>query len=239
MPRTNELGQIIGDPLPEGWSPPPFPSRVTLIGPRARVEPLNAARHTEDLFESFKLDTTNAGWTYMHTGPFPTLDGFQEWMDRACQLKHQLYFTYIDKLTEQPIGFGSYLRINPAKGSIEVGSIRMSPLLQRTPLSTEVMHLMMKHAFDLGYRRYEWKCDALNEPSRNAALRLGFRYEGTFRQGDHYRGRNRDTAWFAIIDQDWPPVRDAQLAWLSPDNFDNQGMQKQPLSTFMSMGSEI
>jgi RimJ/RimL family protein N-acetyltransferase len=128
------------------------------------------------------------------------------------------------------VGIASYLRIDPHNGSIEVGHINYSPLLQRTPAATEAMYLMMKNAFDLGYRRYEWKCNALNAPSRAAALRLGFSYEGIFRQAAVVKGRNRDTAWYALIDKEWPALKESYLRWLDDSNFDEQGRQRTSLS---------
>ena len=141
-----------------------------------------------------------------------------------------MFHAVIDKITEQAIGVASYMRINPGCASIEVGNINFSPLLQRTRASTESMYLLMQRAFELGYRRYEWKCDALNTPSNDAAKRLGFTYEGTFRQALHYKNRNRDTAWYSVIDQQWPALKAAFEAWLNPDNFDVEGLQIQSLS---------
>ena len=141
-----------------------------------------------------------------------------------------LFFTIVDCAGSKPLGLASYLRIDPRCGSIEVGHLAYSPLLQRTATATEAMYLMMARAFELGYRRYEWKCDALNAASRSAAQRLGFIFEGIFRQATVVKGRNRDTAWFAIIDQDWPAIRDAFMRWLSPDNFDADGRQRSPLA---------
>lgn len=234
MTRTNQLGQPIGEALPEGWQPPPPPARTVLEGARVRVEPLAPDRHAADLFAANNLDESGAGWTYLLSGPFATLEDYREWMRTTCMDDDPLFFAYIDRATEKPVGLGSYLRIMPGAASIEVGHLRFSPKLQRTPLSTEAMYLMMKHAFDLGYRRYEWKCDALNAPSRNAAERYGFKFEGIFRQATHYRGRNRDTAWFSIIDKEWPAVRAAHEAWLAPSNFDSEGRQKKRLSEFMA-----
>ncbi len=141
-----------------------------------------------------------------------------------------LFFTIMDCAGNKPLGLASYLRIDPRSGSIEVGHLAYSPLLQRTAAATEAMYLMMSRAFELGYRRYEWKCDALNAPSRSAAQRLGFTFEGIFRQATVVKGRSRDTAWFAIIDQDWPAIREAFIRWLSPANFDAAGRQRSPLA---------
>ena len=232
MAPTNEHGQPIGQPLPDGWESPPAPSPVTLEGAFVRVEPLEPLVHAADLFEASRVDTTGASWTYLPDGPFESLDSFTGWLSRAAAGRDLLPFAFVDKASGKARGFGSYLRIHPAAGSIEIGYIWLSPLLQRTPMSTEAMHLLMAHVFELGYRRYEWKCDALNAPSRRAAERLGFTFEGIFRQAIHYKGRNRDTAWYSITDDEWPAIREAQRAWLRPENFDAHGRQRRSLSHF-------
>ena len=231
MARTNEHGQPIGEPLPAGWMPPPAPSAVTLEGAFVRVEPLDPPAHARDLFEAGRADPTGASWTYLPDGPFESLDSFTGWLSGAAPGRDRLPFAFVDKTSDRALGFGSYLRIYPTAGSIEIGYIWLSPLLQRTPMSTEAMHLLMAHAFELGYRRYEWKCDALNAPSRRAAERLGFTFEGIFRQAIHYKGRNRDTAWYSITDDEWPAIREAQRAWLRPENFDADGRQRRSLET--------
>ena len=232
--RTNELGQIVGAPLPEDWTPPPAPSREALEGRYCLVEPLDAAKHGADLFQALERDETGEGWTYLFHSAFESEAAFSSFLAQIAEKDYPLQFAYIDKATGKAVGFGSYLRIAPLLGSIEVGGLRFSPLMQRTPVSTEAMHLMMAHAFDLGYRRYEWKCDNLNLPSKRAAERLGFVYEGVFRKAVHNKGRNRDTAWFAIVDDDWPTVRAAHEAWLDPANFDLAGQQKRSLRDIMT-----
>ncbi|MCP3687758.1 MAG: GNAT family N-acetyltransferase, partial [Gammaproteobacteria bacterium] len=173
-------------------------------------------------------------WTYLPYGPFDSFEAFDSWSRADCQGDDPLFHAVIDLSTGRAVGLASYLRITPAAGVIEVGHIHFSPLLQRTRLATECMYLMMKRVFDeLGYRRYEWKCDALNAPSCRAALRLGFVYEGIFRQATMYKNRNRDTAWYAVIDKDWPRIKNAFKQWLDDGNFDRQGRQKQSLSEFM------
>lgn len=234
MPHVNDLNQPIGHPMPDGWAAPPSPPRRSLSGRYARIEPLNAAMHTAALWAGAKLDHTGESWTYMVCGPFADQADFGGWITAASATDDPLFFAFVDQATDQAIGLGSFMRIDPAAGVVEVGGIWMSPLLQRTCMATEVMHLMMKQAFDLGYRRYEWKCDALNQPSHNAALRLGFTFEGVFRQATHYKGRSRDTAWFSVIDAEWPAIAAAQTAWLDPGNFDQQGRQKQSLSDLIS-----
>ena len=167
---------------------------------------------------------------YLLHGPFDTLDKYYEWTEQICCSSDPLFYAIIDRATNKALGIASYLRIDPKIGSIEVGHISYSPLLQRTPIATEAMFLMMKHAFTLGYRRYEWKCDALNAPSRSAAQRLGFSFEGIFRQATIVKGCNRDTAWFSVIDEEWPTLRDVYQRWLDPSNFDEAGKQRLRLS---------
>ena len=157
-----------------------------------------------------------------------------DWISTDCLGDDPCFFSVIDLASGRAVGVASYLRIDPANGVIEVGHIHFSPLMQGKPISTEAMYLMMRQVFDvLGYRRYEWKCDALNEPSCAAARRLGFLFEGTFRQATMYKGRNRDTAWFAILDREWPLAREAFEAWLAPDNFDEEGVQLERLPVLM------
>ncbi len=225
---TNALGQPIGLPV-KGEFPRPTPPYTPMEGQYCSVVPLDVNRHAPGLFRAFANDTDHRNWTYLPYGPFETERGFETWARANCMGADPMFHTVLD-VDQVPVGMASYLRIEPAAGAIEVGHIHFSPLLQRKPQSTEVMYLMMRRVFDeLGYRRYEWKCDALNAPSRTAAERLGFTFEGVFRQATHYKGRNRDTAWFAIIDSDWPRIRAAFEAWLSPDNFDDAGQQRKPL----------
>lgn len=221
--RHNEHGQPIG-PDVTGWTTPARPDHATMLGQYARLEPL-ATAHTDDLFAAFAADASGAMWTYMPNGPFPERDAFRAWLAKASTSHDPLFFAIIDQMTGRALGFASFLRIDPAVGVIEVGFIAMSPALQKTRIATEAMYLMMAHAFDLGYRRYEWKCDALNAASRAAAQRYGFTYEGTFRQATMYKGRNRDTAWFSMLDHEWPKVKAGFAAWLDADNFDTDGQQ--------------
>jgi RimJ/RimL family protein N-acetyltransferase len=232
----NEHGQPIGDALPDGWQPPPRPPGEPIEGPRVRVEPIDPERHAADLFEANRLDQSGAGWTYLAYGPFEDLPAYRAWLETSCLGDDPMFWAYIDRAMGTAVGLGSYLRIAPKDGVIEVGHLRFSPKLQRTALATEAMYLKMKNVFDLGYRRYEWKCDALNAPSRRAAERYGFTFEGIFRQATHYRGRNRDTAWYSITDAEWPGIRAAHEAWLDPANFDDAGQQRRKLETFMAQG---
>ena len=227
----NELGQPIGLPLPN-WKPPAPPARVTHAGYWCRLEPLSWERHGADLYAAFALDREGRDWTYLPYGPFPTEDAFLEWARSAEHSPDPLFFAIVDAKTGKAAGVTSYLRINPAAGSIEVGHIHYSPLLKRRPAATEAMYLMMKHAFELGDRRYEWKCDALNAASRAAAERLGFTFEGVFRQATVYKGRNRDTAWYSVIDREWPALEHAFRQWLDPGNFDETGHQRRRLAEF-------
>ncbi|TSD88708.1 GNAT family N-acetyltransferase [Mycobacterium sp. KBS0706] len=228
---TNALGQPIGAPVP-GWEKRPLPPRTPMEGRICRLEPLDPARHAEDLFEAMGRDTDGRNWTYLGIGPFADFAGFSAWLEKMAAGSDPQFHTVIDRATGRAVGVASYLRIDPANGVIEVGHIHFSPLLQRTPMATEAMFLMMARVFDeLGYRRYEWKCDSRNAPSRAAAARLGFQYEGLFRQALVYKGRNRDTAWFSIIDGEWPRLRAAFERWLAPANFDAEGRQRESLST--------
>ena len=193
------------------------------------LTPLDPKAHAEALFNAFAEDAENIDWAYLPYGPFDSLPVLTTWLEEVANQSDPFFFTVMDRQAG-PVGVASYLRISPANGSIEVGHIHFSPQLQRTPAATESMYLMMKQAFALGYRRYEWKCDALNQRSRRAALRLGLSYEGIFRQATVYKGRNRDTAWYATIDLEWPKLKTAFEAWLDPANFDASGKQKVSLS---------
>jgi RimJ/RimL family protein N-acetyltransferase len=230
MQRTNELGQPIGPEVP-GWKPPPRPPREPLVGRWCRLEPIDPARHAKPLFEANALDVDGSGWTYLPYGPFDDLHAYTEWMQRTCLGDDPLFFAVIDAVSGRAVGVASWLRIDPAAGSIEVGHLRFSPLLQRKPAATEAMFLMMRRAFELGYRRYEWKCDALNAPSRAAAQRLGLSCEGVFRQAVVIKGRNRDTAWYAAVDREWPALEQAFARWLDPANFDAAGRQRVSLAS--------
>jgi RimJ/RimL family protein N-acetyltransferase len=228
-PICNDFGQRIGFPVRD-WAAPPAPPHETMEGRYCRLEPLDPGRHAAALFEADAVDSDGRSWTYLGYGPFETLSSYRAWMDATCRGDDPLFFAVIDRTDDRPAGVVSYLRITPAAGSIEVGHLHYSPRLQRTPAATEAMYLMMKRAFESGYRRYEWKCDALNAASRAAAERLGLSFEGIFRQATVYKGRNRDSAWFAAIDSEWPALRNAFVAWLDPDNFDAAGKQRVRLS---------
>ncbi|HEV7732105.1 MAG TPA: GNAT family protein [Candidatus Binatia bacterium] len=225
----NAFGQPVGRALPD-WHRPSHPQREPMAGRFCRVEPLDAARHAADLWAAYALDADGAQWTYLPYGPFATEADFRAWMDATCFGDDPLVHAIVDTDTGRAVGMAAYLRINPREGTIEVGHLRYSPLLQRRPAATEAMFLMMRRAFELGYRRYEWKCDALNAPSRAAAQRLGLRFEGIFRQATVVKGRSRDTAWFAAIDAEWPALRAEFERWLAPANFDADGTQRTALA---------
>lgn len=211
------------------WTPPPRPPRTRLDGSWCRLEPLVASRHGEALFGELAADPRGRLWTYIPIPPPTERDAFDDLMSWAESSADPLFFAVIDE-TDRPCGIVSLLRIEPAAGSIEVGFIVFGPSLQRTRAATESIYLLARLIFDLGYRRFEWKCHALNAPSRAAALRFGFVHEGTFRQAMVANGRNRDTAWFSIIDRDWPALRGAFERWLTPANFDAGGSQHERLT---------
>ena len=191
------------------------------------LEPLEPERHAAPLSKAF-ADAPDSLWTYMAFGPF----GADTELEATLQsmTDNPDWSAYAILVDGVPLGFASYLRIVPRDGTIEIGSITFAPRLQRTTAATEAIYLMIRYVFELGYRRCEWKCDHLNEASRTAAVRLGFTYEGIFRQATHYKGRNRDTAWYSIIDREWPDLDRAFRVWLSPDNFDDRGRQRRALS---------
>jgi RimJ/RimL family protein N-acetyltransferase len=222
---TDDCGRVVGF-LVSNWSPPSVPPRTPMTGRYCDVVPLDVVRHANDLFQAFAHDGGEGNWSYLPYGPFADADGLTTWMQSACTGDDPLFHTIVDKQSNRPVGMASYLRITPLAGSIEVGHIHYSPLLQRTPAATEAMYLMMRRVFDLGYRRYEWKCNALNRASRDSALRFGFSFEGIFRQALVVKRRNRDTAWYACIDREWPALRAAYEHWLSPTNFDDAQRQR-------------
>jgi RimJ/RimL family protein N-acetyltransferase len=239
MPDTaqvNEFGQPIGDSLP-GWTPPPEPPKTAVHGRFCSVQPLTQA-DAPALWDAYQRDADGRNWTYLAYGPYSDFEPFEQWIAQSIASRDpQFYVVNVHDGSADagqmgvPAGVAAYLRITPAMGVIEVGHIHFSPLLQHTPAATEAMYLMMRRVFELGYRRYEWKCDTLNAPSRRAAQRLGFSYEGIFRQAIVTKGRNRDTAWYACIDREWPALDAAYQQWLAPSNFDEQGRQRESLSS--------
>jgi RimJ/RimL family protein N-acetyltransferase len=225
----NAVGQPLGAPVHD-WHPAQLPPRTPMTGRYCRVEAFDLDAHGAQLHTANLEDRAGDSWAYLPYGPFETLDEFQAWADRTCRKDDPLFHTIIDAETNEAVGVASYLRIDPNNGAIEVGHIHYAPALQRTRAATEAMYLMMRRAFELGNRRYEWKCNALNAGSRAAAQRLGFSYEGVFRQAAVVKGRNRDTAWYAMIDAEWPALREAFERWLDPSNFAPDGAQRIALS---------
>lgn len=215
------------DPLPAGNKPDLRP----LPGRWMRLEPVSAAKHGKALYDSFNgHDPLGEIWTYMGYGPFDSFEVFEEWLKLREAARDPWFYAFIRRDTGQACGMGAFMRSDTANGVIEIGHIWMSPGVQRTREASEAIYLMIRHCFDdLGVRRLEWKCDALNAASRRAALRFGFAFEGIFRQHMIVKGRNRDTAWFSMLDQDWHRVREAFETWLKDDNFDAQGQQKAKL----------
>lgn len=221
----NPVGRMVA-----GDRTPARPDRsLELHGRYVRLEPLSL-RHARELWAAFSADTDGRLWTYMHAGPFADEAEFTVWLTHLATLDALHPYAIVDGGTGIAVGFASYLRVDPDSRTIEVGWVTFSPHLQRTRLATDTMFVMMREAFALGYRRYEWKCNALNAPSIAAAHRLGFSFDGVFRQALVVKGRNRDTAWFSVIDADWPTLRDAFEHWLRPENFDADGRQRQRLS---------
>jgi RimJ/RimL family protein N-acetyltransferase len=221
---VKELGEVVA-----GWTVPPRPDEAVLQGRWVRLERLHAA----DLHRAFSGH--EALWDYMPYGPFSSAAQYHRWIKDMGSSEDPRFYAFRDMETGRCGGVASYLRITPDSGSIEVGHICLSPELQGSRAATEGLFLMMQWAFGAGYRRYEWKCNALNLPSRRAAQRFGFSYEGIFRQATVVKGRNRDTAWFAVIDKEWSALQAAYDAWLNPANFSGEGRQKEKLSDLTRM----
>lgn len=217
----------LGDPVPD-WTPPRRPDRNAMVGRHVRLEPLEAEAHAFDLHAAFQGH--DALWDYLPYGPFASASAYHRWARDRESGEDPRFFVLRDMASGKCGGIASYLRIAPDAGSIEVGHICISPAMQRGIAATEAMFLMMRWAFNAGYRRYEWKCNALNLPSRRAAQRLGFSFEGVFRNHLVVKGRNRDSAWFSVIDSEWPALQEAYAVWLSPANFDPAGRQRERLS---------
>lgn len=218
----------LGDLLPD-WQPPPAPpDDLCLSGRYVRIEPLRADVHAALLYQRYVGE--DHVWDYLPYGPFASSAQYHRWVRETESARDPMFFAIYNADSQAFEGVASYLRITPEAGTIEVGHINLSPALQGTRAATEALFLMMQWAFEAGYRRFEWKCNALNLASRRAAQRLGFSFEGVFRQAAVIKGRNRDTAWFAAIDSEWPALREAFTMWLAPGNFDAQGRQIERLS---------
>ncbi|WP_144139422.1 GNAT family N-acetyltransferase [Paraburkholderia sp. BCC1884] len=227
-PRRNAFEQPIGAPVSD-WKGAAAPGRE-LTGRYCRLEPVNVERHAADLYDAYASATDGRDWTYLAVGPFDSLEAYREHLTRMAASADPMHFAVIDLATGKAVGTLSLMRIDRANGVIEVGHVTFSPRLKRTRIATEAMFLLMSEVFgELGYRRFEWKCDSLNGPSREAALRYGFTFEGIFRQAIVYHQRNRDTAWFSIIDSEWPALREGYMRWLDAGNFDAQGRQVERL----------
>lgn len=219
-------------------SPAKRPQRTTLPGRLVTVTPLDAALHGDALYAGSGGEAHDRLWDYLFEGPFRERAAFDSHLKAKSKSDDPLFFTIVENGSGSAIGYASYMRIEPVHQVIEVGSILYTPRLQRTAGATEAMYLMARHVFeDLGYRRYEWKCNALNAPSRSAAVRLGFSFEGIFRQHMIVKGRNRDTAWYSMLDSEWPARKQAFENWLDPANFDSEGRQKTPLARYLTINS--
>lgn len=231
MSRTvNPFQQPVGEAVP-GWSPRALPARTTIEGRYCRLEPLDPPRHAADLYAAYSQAPDGRDWTYMAIERPDNEADYLAYAQAAAAGTDPLHYAVIDRQSGKPVGTLSLMRTDPRNGVVEVGHVMFSPLLKRTPISTEAQYLLMRYALaDLGYRRYEWKCDSLNGPSRQAAERLGFQFEGVFRQAVVYKGRTRDTAWFSITDREWPRLQAAFERWLAPGNFDADGQQRVPLA---------
>ncbi len=226
MSLDDSLGPLLD------WKKPPPPARIALAGRSVRLEPLDPARHGADLYRASHGPGVDPKlWLYLTNGPFANEAAFMAWLDAAAKTADPLFFAVVDPKTGRAVGMMSYMRITPDHGSIEIGNIWFGPAAQRTPISTEATYLLARHVFDeLGYRRLEWKCNALNMPSREAALRFGFAYEGLFRRHFVIKNRSRDTTWFAMVVDDWPVIKAAFETWLDPANFDAAGKQRRKLA---------
>jgi RimJ/RimL family protein N-acetyltransferase len=228
--RTNEFGQPIGAAV-AGWQGAQKPDGSPLAGRYCRLERIDVERHARELYDAYGEAADARDWTYLSVGPFDSFDACCAHLTRIAAAADPFHYTVIDVATGRAVGTLALMRIDAANGVIEVGFVTFSPLLQKTRAATEAIFLLMRYALDtLGYRRFEWKCDSLNAPSRAAALRFGFTFEGIFRQAIVYRGRNRDTAWFSIIDSEWPAIRAGFDTWLAPANFDAHGLQQRKLA---------
>ena len=228
--KLNEFGQPVGEALPE-WQPVEPPTASHIDGTFCCLERLDVQRHVESLYHAFQQSEDERHWTYLPYGPFTSLQDYRDFLNGMEYKSDPYQFAVIDKVTGHAVGTVALMRTDVTNGVIEVGHLAYSPLMQRTAVSTEVMSLLLEYVFTtLGYRRLEWKCDSLNAPSRAAAVRFGFTFEGIFRQMQITQGRNRDTAWYSMLDNEYSELRGGYSAWLSAENFDAAGLQKQKLN---------
>lgn len=217
----------------KNWQPRPRPERKLMEGRYVRLEPLDARKHGDGLYEASSVPDAGQRFTWLPDYPPESRAAFQPWLEKAEASPDPLFFAVIDKASGAVAGRQTLMRIEPVHGVVEIGNIYWGPRMSRTPAATEAQFLFMRHAFDeLGYRRYEWKCDNANAPSKHAATRFGFQFEGIFRQHLVVKGKNRDTAWFSVIDKEWPALKAAYEGWLDPGNFDKDGIQKKRLEDF-------
>jgi RimJ/RimL family protein N-acetyltransferase len=230
MTQYNHFDQAVGDALPD-WQPRPWPQRQTLQGRLCRLEPL-AVQHADALFSAYRLAPDTRAWTWLPGEPENNVAEFSAWIASISELNDPLHFAVIDEHSGLPVGSLALMRIDAKNGVVEVGHVHFSPLLSRKAMATEAQWLLMRYVFEtLGYRRYEWKCNSLNEPSQRAARRLGFQFEGRFRQAMVVKGHNRDTDWFSIVDGEWPQIDSAMRQWLAASNFDADGQQCRTLES--------
>lgn len=235
--ELNEHGQKVGFVVPD-WVSATSPQKQLMQGGFCRLEPLSVNAHAQELFAALHMKDYLSNWTYLGYGPFASVAVFEAWLHEQAEQKDPCFYAIIDLVTGKAVGMAAYLRIDAAAGVIEVGHLNFSPLMQKSAIATEAMFLMMKQAFEWGYRRYEWKCNVLNKPSFSAATRLGFLFEGIFRQARIDKGRNRDTAWFSILDTEWQDLKLIYESWLSQANFDEGGKQKASLSSLTKQWRE-
>ncbi len=215
------------------WTPRPLPERKVLEGRYVRLEPLDADKHGQGLFEASSVEDAGSRFTWLFDTVPATLEDMRPWLEKSAASQTTIFYAIIDKATGKIAGRQALMRIDAENGSIEIGNIYWGPLISRKPAATEAQYLFMQYIFDeLGYRRYEWKCNNDNLPSKRAAERFGFQFEGIFRQHLIVKGKNRDTAWYAMIDSEWPALKQAYKNWLSPENFDADGQQIQKLEAF-------
>ena len=227
--KTNEFGQVIGEAVP-GFTPGGLPTVASIEGRDTRLEKLNES-HKEALYAVYGPDTPAQMWTYLAGSSVANEVEWDDLFDRLLRDSSKFYYVILDKNTKKALGTFALMRLDTANRVVEIGSVTYLPDLQRTRIATEAQYLMARYVFEeMGYRRYEWKCDALNEPSKRAAERLGFTYEGRFRQAVVYKGRTRDTDWYSMIDQEWPKLKERFEKWLHPENFNEEGVQYYSLS---------
>lgn len=230
--KANDQGAAlpVGSAVP-GWTAREAPPRTPMVGRYARLEPLDVARHADSLWEANAADADGSRWTYLFDEKPASPESYRAWTARMASATDPLFYAIVDAANGRALGVAAFMRIDRNHGVIEIGHLNFSPAMNRTRIATEAIFVMMQRAFDeLGYRRLEWKCDSLNAPSRAAAERFGFTFEGIFRQAIVYKGRNRDTAWYSIVDAEWPGLAAAYRRWLDSANFDGNGRQRERLS---------